>query len=353
MNENNELPFGQVLDHLLLSEDAAALDLVYRLSDMAHEERQDFEARWMEAPTDRRSAIVRQMAELTEENFIVDFAPVFAFCLADPNPDVRRVALGGLWDASDERLVPPILDLLENDTDDRVRVASAQALSHFIQMAEWGEIAGRHTERITDALLKAYEKPESSLLLRKASLEALGAISLPLVQAHIERAYEGDDHDLRLSALFAMGMSGDSRWMATVLDEMESPFPEMRAEAARAAGSIGMADAVLPLAELVLDEEKDVALAAIYALGHLDSDESLAVLSEFLSDPDFAHLHRAIAETMEETEWMGADFDLFSLDDEGSWADPAQGSEAWSRQDREGSDEFDGATEDAMDPDLE
>ena len=43
-----------------------------------------------------------------------------------------------------------------------------------------------------------------------------------------------DTPELQLSALFAMGTSADPRWLPILVDEMESPNSDMRAEAARA-----------------------------------------------------------------------------------------------------------------------
>src|SRR5690554_6901230 len=97
--DREELPFSEVLDRLF-SNSRVPVSLVYRLSDMSPEEMGHFEARWAEQPTERRRVIARHMADISEENFIVDFSPTFLRLLSDTSAEVRRAAVEGLWDTS-------------------------------------------------------------------------------------------------------------------------------------------------------------------------------------------------------------------------------------------------------------
>lgn len=308
-----ERPLREVM-HDLLEAEPLPIQHIYRLSDLSQEDFSVFCERFSAADAARRQVLVRHMVDLSEENFVVDFTPFFDYCLDDAAAPVRLAALDGLWDATDPKLVPHIIDLLQNDPADSVRVAAAAALAHFVMMAEWGELLGRGLEPIVPALLAAYDAPDSSLALRCAALEAVGAANHERVPKLIEQAYESGDQDLQLSSVFAMGNSGDARWLSIVLDEMESPLVEMRAEAARAAGSIGSSDAVDTLFELVYDEDLDVALAAVNALGQISGENVADFLSELLEDDEYADLHEAIEDTLEELNWLDSDFAILAFD---------------------------------------
>ena len=119
-----------------------------------------------------------------------------------------------------------------------------------------------------------------------------------------------------MSAVFAMGSSADSRWLPIVIGELQNPASDMRAEAARAAGSIGGSDAVDELANLLGDEDPAVTLAVIEALGQIGGERPAEILQELLGDSDFEDLHELIEEVMEEMDWLGgvAGFDWLDVD---------------------------------------
>jgi HEAT repeat protein len=62
--------------------------------------------------------------------------------------------------------------------------------------------------------------------------------------------------------------------MPTVLKEMDNDDPEMRYEAATAAGELGEAETVPRLLELTVDTDIEVKLAAITALGKIGGQEA-------------------------------------------------------------------------------
>jgi HEAT repeat protein len=314
-SDEMELAFGEALENLLTDEQVP-IHLLYRLSDMSPEEFEIFERRWGDAGDERRRQIVRHLADISEEDFIVDFLPVFAYCLADPNPEVRAASLDGMWDATDLSLVDPIIERLQQDEFTEVRAAAAGALAHFLLMAAWGELQDVRSDDIVKALMSAYQDPDSPTIVRRVALEALGSINSPQVSKAIEDSYESPDRMMQLGALFAMGNSADPRWLAIVLDETESPFEEIRLEAVRAAGNIGDERAVPRLAELAYDDSEAVALAAIEALGEIGGDRVHEILAEMLEDEELEDLEQVIEEALEEASWSALDlqFGLFGDD---------------------------------------
>ena len=142
-DENDQLPsFETVMDDLFTAE-TVRIPLLYRLSDMADDEMAQFQREWLGADLDRRVAIVKHMAELAENNYIVDFGPAFAFMFADPDPEIRQAALEGVWDSTDTTLIAPIVKMLQTDDSHVVRASAARALAHYILLTEWGQLNQR------------------------------------------------------------------------------------------------------------------------------------------------------------------------------------------------------------------
>jgi HEAT repeat protein len=320
MIRHDTRPFTTILD-ALFDDERVSIPLLFRLSDMEPAEMAEFSARWPRQEDERRQVISRHLADISEENFEVDFSPVFAVCLADPLPEVRLAALDGVWDSSNTALIRPIIQLMEQDEDVRVRALAASSLGHFILMSEWGQLPARVSEPIVAALLAQLDEPKTALPVRRAALESIGAATHPRVAGLIMGAYDSGDEPLQLSAVFAMGKSADTRWSDIVIDEMTSPSAAMRLEAARAAGGIGDEEAIAELADLIGDHELDVRLAAVTALGQIGGDLALKILTDVAEDPDAEELHEAVDEALEEIDWLGGDLDLSAFE----WAGDEEG----------------------------
>ncbi len=316
IDEKEEVvPFADVLDAVFTAE-YVSIPLLYRFSDMSAEDTAQFHARWQDVDEQRRHEIVRHWADLTEENFVVDFSPLFVHCFADTYEYVREAALDGIWDTTEIRLVDAIIGMMQADESLIVRASAARALAHYVLLSEWGQLPRQVSPKIIEALLLEYDKPETSVPVRRAALEALSAANHPRVASLVEAAYEDLDLAMQLSAVFAMGNSADKRWAAIVLAEMENENDDMRAEAARAAGVIGGSNAIPQLAELSADADLGVQTAAIYALGQIGGETAESVLASLLDDPEFVEVHETVEEALEEMALLSGDLELFDyLDD--------------------------------------
>ena len=310
--ESDEVPFPDVLKALLTDEEVV-IHLLYRLSDLSEEETSRLFEAWLLTPELRRQEIARHLADIVEDNFVVDFEPLFAYCLLDPDPLVRVAALDGLWDTTNVSLIAPIIDLLQNDPNQGVQATAAATLAHYLLLSSWGQLRRVPTEKIIEALLATYEDANSAVPVRRAALEALGSVPTERVQKLIEAAYEGSIGELQLGALFAMGNSADPRWLPILLDELESPYSEMRIEAARASGSVGHSEAVPALAELAYDDDEEVAMTAIEALGLIGGEEAQAILQAMVEEPGAEHLQEFILAALEDIDWLDKELSLLSL----------------------------------------
>jgi HEAT repeat protein len=160
-------------------------------------------------------------------------------------------------------------------------------------------------------MMATYSNEETAVSVRRVLLEGLGAADHPRIPEMISEAYESGDQSMQISAVFAMGNSADRRWTATVMAEMESPYEDMRAEAARAAGTIGSSDFVPQLAELAYDEDLAVQVAAITSLGQIGGDEVQNILANMMDDPEVEEneeVLEVVEAAMEESALMAGDF---------------------------------------------
>ncbi len=315
MTEESTKPFPDLLDSIFTDE-ILSVPLLYRLSDLAGENLALFESRWPEVSGDRRHEIARHLADISEDNFVVDFQPVFVCCQKDVDARVRVAGLDGVWDSTTTSLVGPILEMVKSDPSEEVRVAAASALAHYVLLAEWGQLPRAVSGPIVAALLAEYEKEETGNAVKRASLEALSVAQHPRVASLIEDAYESDEHEMQLTAVFAMGGSADTKWVPILIEEMSSYDSEMRLEAVRAAGALNDKSLVPEIANLLVDEDMAVAMAAVGALGQLGGEEASAILMRISEDPDYEEMREAIDDALEEVEWISGNFDVLSLDDE-------------------------------------
>jgi HEAT repeat protein len=305
--------FSDVVE-ALSSDKQLSIPLLYHLTDLTPEKLDIFCGAWMQIDDERRRIIVRHLADISEENFQVDFSEVFAFCLSDTSSAVRMASLDGLWDSDRTTLLEPIVEIMRNDPDDQVRTLAAATLGHYVLLAEWQQIPESKVKPAIGALLDVLNDPMTKKAIRRAALESVGAASHPKVSHHIEEAYDSGDLDLQLSSMFAMGRSADSRWLDIVIDEMGSPIMDMRIEAARAAGVIGNTEAVSELSNLVLDEDFEVRQAAIIALGQIGGPGASGILEELVDDPDMTGLNEIIHEALDELQWLGDGLDIGFID---------------------------------------
>ena len=317
MIENEqELPFAEILT-VVKEEDPVAIASLYRLSDMEADEAVAFFAMWQELPVQRRRLIMQHLADIMEDNFEVEFGPIFAHALNDDDARVRASALEGLWDSEDTKLVPKICRMLDEDSSEEVRVAAARSLAHYVLMIEWGQLHDRAKPMIVSALLRHWDREDASVELKRAVIEAISASGHERVSDMINTAYGSRELPLQVSAIFAMGNTADPKWISTINDELESPYDELRAEAARAAGNIGRSDTVERLRELIEDPEPEVQFAVVEALGQIASDEASEILNTVLEDEEMVHLHEAAEAALAEMSILQiADFSLFDFEDD-------------------------------------
>jgi HEAT repeat protein len=260
----------------------------YGLSDLSPGDAQRVRELWTTLTPVYRRKLARRMAEASETNFDLDYAAVGRIALDDPDAEVRQFAIEMLAEDRDLALMVRYIDAAVNDESVAVRAASASALGAFILAGELGELPESETEKAQRAVLDVLENQSESVDVRRRALEAISNCGHPTVPESIRRAYSDSERRMRVSALYAMGRTCDTVWRDIVLHELGSEDPEMRFEAARAAGELELREAVTALAPLGRDADREIREIAIWSLGEIGGEDAMKVLRKLLRDAERA-----------------------------------------------------------------
>ncbi len=253
------------------------------LSDLDPAERAAFLAVWQRIPAERRREILRVMVDLAEDNVDLHFHAIMSWCLEDPDGAVRSIAIEGLWESDSPQVLRRLLELVRGDADMAVRETAVIGLGRFAYLGELGELDGELARRLLRDLLGIVADQRQPAEVRRRALESAGYFaSEDTVREQIELAYTAEEQERKESALVAMGRSMLPRWLPTIARELESRSPALRYEAARAAGEYGEDGSPLlaRVARLLGDNDTEVALAAIWALGQIGGESAKRVLKE-------------------------------------------------------------------------
>lgn len=286
MNEFEEslpstIPFDEVLDALQDTDNPLPPRYLYRFSDLGPDDVAELEDIWGSVPTWRRKALLEDLEQLFGDDYLLSFEAVCRLGLNDPESEIRFLSIRSLFEYDVEDLIPVFLDLIINDGQEDVRAVTATVLGKFVYEGEIDEIPRKTLRQIEEQLLIVC-KSNDTMLVRRRSLEALGFSSRADVPPLIEAAFKHSEYDWVVSALFAMGRSCDERWQEPVVKMLNHVLPDVRTEAARAAGEIEISEAVEHLIDLLEDDNEDVRMAAAWSLSQIGGEGVQEALSLML-----------------------------------------------------------------------
>lgn len=271
-----------------------------RFSDLSRDALRTFERGWRELPEQARVDVVRGMEQLSEERVDVNFGRALRVALDDPSPVVRQVAIAGLWEDESPDMLERLQRILRDDASPDVRSEAASALGRFSQSASVATMQDEAAVTLREELVRVTLSVGSSYAEQRRALESLGPFAAePDVAAAIEDAFDSGDHGMQCSALRAMGLSRELRWLPVILAELQSDEPELRFEAARAAGLLGSADALPLLLDAARDEDAEVRHTAINAMGQIGgrgAERALERLAEDAGEADLELIEAAMEE---------------------------------------------------------
>lgn len=305
------IPFDHVILALADIDKPFPPKFIYRLSDITEEEASSLQSAWSQVALARRQAVMEDVQSMGEDDTLLDFNAVGRLALKDPDAYVRLLGIRTLTDYELVDLLPNFLYLVENDTDEQVRAACATALGVFVYLGEIEEISQKKQRKIEEVLLRVHQGSDTDLVRRRA-LEALGYSSQEEMIPLIERAYTLGERAWLVSALMAMGRSGNEIWNARVVALLDDRRVDVRAEAVTAAGELGIRGITRRLLELLRDTHDDVRAAAIWALSEVGGEgvrARLVAMQEESDDDDEVDLIESALENLSFTD----DFRNFSI----------------------------------------
>ena len=235
---------------------------------------------WAQLKPGTRRKIMRALAETCETDFMLDYRTMGSLGLDDSDPGVRQAAINALWMDDSVGLMNRLMVMARNDPALDVRAAAILELGRFIALGDLGDLPEETTRPAQELAIKIWQDSAEPIDTRRRALEAISRCSHPMVNAAITEAYAGDEHLLRVSAVFAMGSTCDERWADTIMVEIENDDPEMRYEAARAAGALELVEAVPVLGRLAEEDNRETLMVVIWSLGEIGGKEALRFLAE-------------------------------------------------------------------------
>jgi HEAT repeat protein len=276
-----------------------------------------FQESWPTIADERRLQIIRNLVEISEVNFEVDFDPVFFLALGDEDAEVRVGAINGLWENENPSLIEPLLHLLHTDETALVRAAAASALGRFLYMSEIAKLDPARVAPVKSALLNTLYQAGEDVEVRRRAVEAIAFLSEPGINEIIETAYYDEDEKMRVSAIFAMGRNADKSWRPYVMAELENDSSEIRFEAARACGELEISAAVPKLINLIDEvDDAEVQQMSVWALGRIGGPVAREAL-EACSESDNEALALAAEESLDELNLFNDDdLDMFDFEDD-------------------------------------
>lgn len=279
--------FEAALHSLAAPDEPLSASLVRALSGASGADLATWSRQWPDIATERRQRIAHLLLTTTEADFQVNFKPLFINLLDDPDPEVRAMAIDGLWEAHDLFLMDRFVEFLASDLDPEVRAHAAAALGTFLELGELDKIDIRRTRRALLVVLDAANDEGEDLEVRRRATESAGYADSPQVRALIEDAINSPERAMRAAAVRAMGNSADDRWAEEVLAGLEDPDPELRFEASHAAGELAIGAAVPLLADLAAGGDREIQLEAIWALGEIGGEPARRVLERLAGTLDY------------------------------------------------------------------
>jgi HEAT repeat protein len=285
MSDNSDFQFQTLVDALLDADSPFDPRYLHHLSDLEGEDLQLFQKMWPQVSLSRRQALLEDLNDLGAADDLLSFENIGRSTIKDADAQVRTSAVQLLWEFEDRDLIPIFIDLMDSDPVAEVRAAAATGLGLFVYHGELDQLPKQQVGEIEFALLEAIEKDHSELVQCRA-LESVSFSSRPEVTDQIDKAFTSGGHEKMASALIAMGRSMDPRWQKIIMQMLDSQIPALRAEAARAAGEIGIEDSVSSLVDLLDDSEQNVRYAAIWSLSEIGGDQARDTLAQLFEETE-------------------------------------------------------------------
>ncbi len=273
--------------------------VVYGLSDLSELELERLASDWAGFPATYKHQILKQLLETSETVFELDYAAFARMNLTDKSSLVRSAAIELLW--SDESLATmrQLLELARSDKSHDVRAQAFSALARFILLGEYGDIPANIAREAQELALDSAKDRHASVEVRRRALEALANSSHAEVPAVIRAAYADGNHLLKVSAIYAMGRTCDKIWRDTVLEELENSDSQILYEAVQACGALQLEESLRVIEALSAGDDQEIQLMAIWALGEIGGKRAFEILCELEESQEDREVLDAVEEAID------------------------------------------------------
>ncbi len=315
--ELEKIKFQTVIDALLDDDADFPTKYFISFSDLEKKELQQLISIWNQITPERKAILFEKLEIINESDTLMDFNQIARIALADPVAVIRASGLRILRDYEDEKLIPIIIDLLENDIDIGVRAQAASSLGNYIYLGEIEEIHPNSLKKAEECLLQVLKSSENEIVRMKA-LESIGYSSREEIPEYINTAFQSGKYNSIASALNAMGKSADTSWSLQVLSMLAHPDHRIQKEAIIAAGELELKQARKLLLKMVLEAESDEELwhICIWSLAKIGGDqvkEVFDLLLEKASTEDEEIFLQEALDNLYLTNGIAPDFNILTL----------------------------------------
>ncbi len=253
--------------------------VVYGLSDLTGEALAEIKPLWNELSAVAKHRVLRALNEASEAMFELSHREIALVGLEDESGLVRASAVELLWIDESADTMRKLMRMAAADPDAAARACALEQLGRFILLGEYGDIAAELAAEAQELSHRLHTDRAQPLEVRRRALEALANSSHPAVSALIRAAYADGNHELGLSAIFAMGRTCNRQWQDLLLAELDSHDSERVYEAIRACGEIPILEARERIAGFTQSDDQELQLIAIWSLGEIGGARAIEVLS--------------------------------------------------------------------------
>lgn len=279
--------FADALAALQTSPETLDASLSYGLSDLSTENLEVLIPVWEKLDEVTQLKIIHHLVEISESNFEFDYSSFGHYLLRSSSVEIRQTAIELLWGSQSIATLELLMELAVHDTENAVRATSIGELGRFVLLGEYEEIPKERNKALQKMLLGFWTDANESIQVRSRALESVSNCSHDAVSGFIREAYRSDNHQLKLSAIYAMGRSCDSdTWSDIVLSHLDDGQPEFQYQAIHAAGMLELDESIKRLAVIAAGEDVELQTAAIWALGEIGGEDALVAIQHLREHPN-------------------------------------------------------------------
>lgn len=299
------------------SESIISPDVLYGLSDISPEQLQILQGVWTTLSSSYKHKLIEALTEASEADFELVYHEIASIGMKDESSLVRAAAIDLMWEDESTESMRLLMNIVEQDESPNVKARALVALGKYILLGEYEEIPESLAVEAQELAIQFHKSMAQPLEVRRRALEALSNSSHAEKDKLIRDAYHSSEHLLKVSAVFAMGRTCDDKWQDILLDELDSSDNEIVYEAVRACGEIQLSSSIRQLGELLLGDDREIQVMAIWSLGEIGGQHALDILYQLQETVEDEELAEIIDEAVDVASFSltGAMFD-FDLDDD-------------------------------------